>query len=241
VAPPVEQPTAAVFGSHVSLGGEFDLNLRESYTAGGLEGTVDNVPVGTITYDHLLTPNYGPSIRTRALAYSFSDDVPLARGLTIEHRREDYEADVGIFGRLQLPWGFELMGRPGVVVRMVRGSTTGGPTNGTLVDLPSDTYLSTGWLGLGASLGGGLGWRVFGPLSLAGTAQVDYLYGGNMDNPSIPSVLPMLGYRAGGELRLDFGPVGLAAGYAMGHWGHDATNPLYLDWGGPTARLLWIF
>jgi len=174
--------------------------------------------------------------------YDFSTgQAPVARGFQVLHQRDDYEADLGVFGRLPLPWGFELTGRPGVVVRLVRGASSGGVAEGSPAALPSDDYLSTGWLGLGASLGGGLGWRVFGPLSLAGTGQVDYLYGGKMDNPSLASVLPMLGYRAGGELRLDFGPLGIGAGYQLGHWGHSGANQLDLDWSGPTARLVWLF
>ncbi|MDB5098838.1 MAG: hypothetical protein JWM80_3259 [Cyanobacteria bacterium RYN_339] len=241
VAPSVEPAAVPVFGSGLALGGEFLLNVREVYPTGKLQGSVDNVVAGGVSYDQLLTPNLGASVHFRGLSYTFADDQAAQRAITIQHKRDDYEVDFGVLGRLPLPWGFELMGRPGVLVRVVRGATSGGPTNGTLADLPSDDYLSTGWVGLGASLGGGLGWRVIGPLSLVGTGQLGYLYGGKMDNPGLASVLPMLGYRAGGEVRLDLGPVGLALGYSLGHWGHDATNQLDQDWSGPTGRLGWVF
>lgn len=246
VAPPPEQPVGAVFGSTFSGGLELPLTLSEVYPRGGLDGSVAMVPGAAYNWDLLLAPNYGTSIRARALSYTFEDlEARQDAGVSVQHRRDDYEADFGVFGRLELPFGFEATARPGIKLRRVFGSATAQRKPGQdATPLVATDYLSTGWTGLGPSLGAGLGWRLLGPLVLTGGGEVGYLYGGTMDARSVASVLPMLGWRAGGEARLELGSVGLALGYSLGHWGHDSTVPtevLTQDWGGPTARLIWLY
>jgi hypothetical protein len=221
------------------------LSLTEAYPRGGVDGTVTLVPGASYNWDLLLAPNYGTSIRARALSYTFEDqEARQEAGVGVQHRRDDYEADLGVFGRMELPFGFEVTARPGLKLRRVFGSSSALRPGQDAAPLRATDYLSTGWTGLGPSLGGGLGWRVIGPLVLAGNGELGYLYGGTMDARNVPSILPMVGWRAVGEARLELGSIGLALGYSLGHWGHDSAVPtevLSQDWSGPTARLIWLY
>lgn len=244
VTPPLAPPADAVFGSRFTLGGALPLALTQVYPLGKVNAEVDTVPAGNLAWSALFTPNFGLTIETQAVGYTLSDQEASVRGFTVLHRRDDYQAEIGIFGRQALPLGFEVMARPAVLVRTVQASSQGGVTGGDLKGLAENDYLSTGWLGVGGAVEGGLGWRIFGPLSIAATGDFGYLSGGKMFGLGVPSVFPMLSYRACGELRLDFGSLGFSAGYELGHDGHTGSasgDDPETDWSGPTAGLAWLF
>jgi hypothetical protein len=243
--PTIVLPEAPVFGSRLTAGLNLPLLLTESYPLGHSDSSVAIVPGGSLAWDVLFTPNFGSSVKARAISYTLSDQELQGRAITLEHRRDDYEANFGVFGRLPLPFGVELMAQPGLRIRSVQVSSNGTGPSGVAVQLPTgNDYMSSGWLGIGGVLGGGLGWHIAGPLALAMTGEVGYLSGGSMAAVGIHSIFPLVSYRVGGEARLDLGPVGLTAGYELGHAGHSGTlagDELSQDWSGPTGSLSWLF
>jgi hypothetical protein len=78
-----------------------------------------------------------------------------------------------------------------------------------------------------------VGYHVFGPLSVAGLGEVNYLFG-SMNQASVASIFPLLGIRAGAEARLDFGLVGATLGYNYTTYSH---SDLSQSWTGPYIKL----
>lgn len=253
---PTEEPTAIeerefmVFGSRFTAGANVPLSLTENYPLGKSASSINGViPAATFQWDQMFTPNVGLSANFNAMSYTFDDQAATFTGLIgtkIAHRRDEYEGGLGIRGRLGLPAGLELMLQPGFMVRSVGVQNLVFPLVGGVAS-PIATgnatvlneYMYSGWLGYGASVGFGLGWHLIGPLSLAATGEADYLFGGSMNLASVPTVFPMIGLKGGGEVRLDLGWFGLAAGYNLTNYSHSGSGTgenLTQSWSGPYVK-----
>lgn len=234
-APVVVEEEAMVFGSRLTFGADVPLALTESYPAGGSDSTVSSPLLGgTFAWNQMFTPNVGMSLGMRAIGYTLRDAAVTETGSDLTHKRDDIEGDVGIRFRLPLGGGLEMMAEPGFMLRamMVQNKLDG-------ADTIVDEYLYSPWLGYGPKVGAGLGWRVFGPLSLVATGEFNYFMAGTMFLPSVDPVFPMIGIRAGGEARMDFGFLGLAAGYNFTNYsfsGAAAGGTLSQTWSGPYVR-----
>lgn len=251
---PSEEPSAVVekefmvFGSRLYAGAEAPLSLTETYPAGGsdvsLPGGTAGGPVATVGgvfgWDQMFTSNFGLSLGGQAMAYTIEDQPGGTNtGVAITHKRSDYAGDLRLRARLPLFAGLELAVDPGLMVRMVGVDNTAG---GNAVN--ADQYLYTGWLGYGPSVAGHLGWHLFGPLSIAGTGEFNYLMAGGMNSTSVTPIFPLMGLKYGGELRLDMGALGLQAGYNLTSWsfsGADANNSLSQSWGGPYLKFAIVY
>lgn len=251
-----EEPTAVqerefmVFGSRFTMGADVPLSLTEEYPLGKSSSAISGViPVAAFQWDQMFTPNVGLSANMKAMSYTFDDQAATFTGLIgskIGHRRDEYEGGLGIRGRLPLPAGLELMIQPGFMVRSVGvqnllfpivGGVASPLATGTATTL--NEYMYSGWLGYGAAVGFGLGWHLVGPLSIAATGEADYLFGGSMNLANVPSVFPMIGIKGGGEVRLDLGWFGLAAGYNLTNYTHTGTaagDNLTQSWSGPYVK-----
>jgi hypothetical protein len=171
------------------------------------------------------------------MSYTVEDEAATTAGFSVMHKRSDYEGALKLRARLPLPAGFELAAEPGFMLRMMGVDNT--DKDGNVIE-NVDRYLYSGWLGYGPSVSGGLGWHVFGPLSLVGTGEFNYLFAGGMNQAGVTPIFPMMGIRAGGELRLDFGLVGLSTGYNLTNWsftGADANGTLTQSASGPFLKL----
>lgn len=253
---PEESPTAVeerefmVFGSRFTAGADLPLSLAETYPLGKSNSSISGIiPVGAFSWDQMFTPNVGISANMKAMSYTFDDQAATftgAIGSKIAHRRDEYEGGLGIRGRLGLPAGLELMLQPGFMVRSVGvqnllfpivGGVASPLATGSATTL--NEYMYSGYLGYGASVGFGLGWHLIGPLSLAVTGEGDYLFAGSMNVPNVPSVFPMIGIKGGGEVRLDLGWFGLAAGYNLTNYTHSGSatgDNLAQSWSGPYVK-----
>jgi hypothetical protein len=235
--PAVAQAEFMVFGSRLYAGAELPLSLTESYPAGNSSSKVSTIiPGGVFGWDQMFTPNFGIALGGRAMSYTLEDQANKDAGFSTTHKRDDYSGSLGLRGRIGLPAGLELMLQPGFMLRTTQvANAAAGVTGSAAVN----DYLSSSWLGYGPTVGAGLGWHLFGPLSIAGNFDYNYLLAGSMAQANVASIFPLSGMRYGGELRLDFGPIGLTAGYNMTNWSHagaDAANTLTQSWGGPYVK-----
>ncbi|HEY9723338.1 MAG TPA: hypothetical protein V6D47_15110 [Oscillatoriaceae cyanobacterium] len=241
----VAPTTAMVFGSRVYAGADLPLSLTETYPAGGSDSNVATIiPAGAFGWDQMFTPNFGISLFGHAMSYTLSDQAAADAGLSITHRRDDYEGEFGLRGRLPLPAGLEVMLQPGFMVRDMNVSSNSTDAAGNTAAADATSYLYSGFLGYGPAVVGGLGWHVWGPLTIATTGEFDYLLGGSMSEAGVSSVFPMTGIKAGGELRLDFGMFGLTGGYnitSYGFNGGSSDDTLSQNWGGPFLKLNVIY
>ncbi|MDB5098842.1 MAG: hypothetical protein JWM80_3263, partial [Cyanobacteria bacterium RYN_339] len=201
---------------------------------------------GNFGWDQMFNQYVGISLGGHAMSYTLEDAEAVSGSVRIRHKRGDYEGNLGVRGRLPLGSGLELFAQPGIALRMVTVDTTAQPLDADGADkgdaLAADTlgesYLTSGWLGYGANFQLGVGYHVFGPLSLAGLGEVNYLLAGSMNQASVASIFPLLGIRAGAEARLDFGFLGATLGYNYTTYSHSATNQnLSQSWTGPYAKL----
>lgn len=230
-----------IFGSRIYAGAEVPLSLVESYPDGNSDLTIGAIPGAVFGWDHMLTPNLGLALSGRAMSYTIQDDVAREGGVQLQHKRDDYEAALGLRGRFPLGSALEFMIQPGILFRTVQvGSTVvalvDDQADGTPRDAAVGQYLSSGWQGFGAGLGLGLGLQVIGPLSLAGTGEVNSLFSGNMYQGSVAPIFPLLGYRAGLEARLTFGWFGGGVGYHFTGYSNTAIG-LNQTWSGPVVKL----
>lgn len=242
---PAAAAAPKVFGSRVYAGADLPMSLTETYPAGGSNSTVSSIiPAGTFGWDQMFTPNFGLSLFGHAMSYTLQDQAATNAGLTVTHRRDDYEGEFGLRGRLPLPAGFELMLQPGFMVRDVNVSSNSTDASGNSAPISASQYLYSGYLGYGPAVVGGLGWHVWGPITIASTAEYDYLLGGSMFQSGVDSVFPMTGLKYGGELRLDFGMIGLTGGYNLTNYGFNggsSDTTLSQSWGGPYLKLNVIY
>jgi hypothetical protein len=195
---------------------------------------------GVFGWEQMFTPNFGLTLGGNALAYTIEDEASTNAGVTISHKRSDYSGALRLRARLPLVAGLELAVDPGLMVRMV-GVDNAQAGNA----LPAlDQYLYTGWLGYGPSVAGGLGWHLFGPLSIAGVGEFNYLMAGGMNSASVTPIFPLMGWKAGGEMRLDMGALGVTAGYNLTNWsfnGGDANSTLTQSWSGPYLKFAIVY
>lgn len=246
---PTEEPAVVeqefmVFGSRLFATAETPFAITELYPNGGSDILVDasttGLPIATLGgafgWEQMFSPNFGLTLSGRGMSYTVSDDQAVAAGFDITHKRSDYEGALRLRARLPLFAGLELAAEPGMMVRMMGVDSM----NGTAAATPAENYLYSGWLGYGPSVAGGLGWHLFGPLSIVGTGEFNYLISGSMNQSTLTPVFPMMGWRAGGEARLDMGVIGLHAGYNLTNWsytGADANDTLTQSWSGPYVRM----
>jgi hypothetical protein len=246
---PTEMPTEApsgpaefaVFGSRVYVGSDMPITFHEGYESGGSDTNVGFNLGGNFGWDQMFNQYFGISLGGHAMSYTIDDAEAATGGTQITHKRGDYEGNLGLRGRLPLGGGLEFYAQPGVALRMVTvdtvaqpldadGNPTGDPLDNSTI---GETYLTSPWTGYGPNFQLGVGYHVFGPLSLAGTGEVNYLFG-SMGQPSVASIFPLLGIRAGAEARLDFGLVGATLGYNYTTYSHA---DLSQSWTGPYIKL----
>ena len=237
-----------VFDSHLLVGATFPLGITETYPTGGSDLSIPFDIGGDIDLAWVPTDNFGVGLNTHAMSYKFTDDdAALNAAQQILHQRDDYELAIGPIFRLPFPAGFEMYLRPGFAVRSVGVTTTaqpldadGNPTGDTPAPVNGDSYLTSGFLAYGGQIQGGVGWRILDPLSVAVTGEYNYLLAGGLSKTDVqPSILPLTGFRAGAQVRLDFAPLGLEAGYNLTSW---SGNPdLSQSWNGPYLKVGLVF
>lgn len=235
-----EGPRApAVFGSELGVALDLPLSLKEVHSAGASNSLVDTpIPGARLSWTHMASPYWGFNANARLMSYTLQDSAYVSAGLDSQHRRDDASFDLSLAARLPLPAGFELVARPGLAGRYMTVSNPISLDGGQPVDFPLSDYMFSGHWGVGPRLEAGLGWRVWGPLSLYGQGEAGYLFGG-MTTPNVASVYPSLLLRYGGGLRLDFGPFGLDAGWQETSYSLEPGGTQ--DWGGPSVLARWLY
>ena len=253
VATPTPPPLPAmaerpVFGSQLYFGGEPGVMMSERYPQGGVDASIPWTLGGGFGWDHMFSESVGLAIAGRTQGYVLDDDAVRARGFEAKHKRDEYELTAGIRGRMAFGGGLEGMLQPGLLTRYVSASTTHakltGGVPGDAVPVDTTDYLSSSWLGIGPAVRAGLGWRLGGPFALATYGDFRYVATGSVLTQGVDAFFPMMGWRAGGEARLDLDGFGLALGYVMGHDGHAGTGAAdTLDQDGGTAygRASWLY
>jgi hypothetical protein len=234
----------AVFGSRVDLGLELPLSFNEAYPAGNSLTSIGFIPGGTVEWTQMFGPYVGFGLGTHAMSYTLEDTEGAAAGQQIRHKRGDYEFNIGPRGRLPLPFGLEMYAQPGFLLRKVTVDSTAQAlsADGTVntaspaTAFGGESYLNSGFTGYGAQLQVGLGYHAFGPLSLAVLGEYNALLAGGMDQASVPTILPLMGFRAGAEARLDFGLLDMALGYNYTSYGNSGLV-LSQSWTGPYAKI----